>query len=71
VLRAGADPIDDIRLIRFASGEFPIDLQAGLAPGKTGEIRIPPDRSSVPWKMAMETSATATVCGLDAAPGQA
>ena len=71
VLRAGAAPIDDIRLIRFASGEFPIDLQAGLAPGKTGEIRIPSDRSSVPWKMEMETNATATVCGLDAASGQA
>jgi hypothetical protein len=63
-LQAGTKPIDDVRLTRFASGEFPVDLKRGLAAGRAGEIRIPLDRSSVPWKMALESRGTAVVCGL-------
>lgn len=69
-LRAGNGPIEDVRVIRFSSGEFPVDLQQGLAPGETGEIAIPKDRSSVPWKAALDARATATVCGLGAISGQ-
>lgn len=63
-LRAGAGPIDDIRLKRFSTGEFPIDLKRGLAAGQAGELKIPRDRSNVPWRMELESSATTTICGL-------
>ncbi len=63
LLRAGSEPIEDVKLIRFATGEFPIDFQEGLAPGETGEVRIPPDRSDVPWKMEVDGPGPTTLCG--------
>ncbi|HEU4598535.1 MAG TPA: hypothetical protein VFS26_02195 [Solirubrobacterales bacterium] len=64
VFQAGPRPIDDVRMARFAVGEFPIDFQQGVAPGKAAEISTPPDRSSMPWRIRLETGGPATVCGL-------
>lgn len=64
VFQAGKQPIEDVRMTRFAVGEFPIDFQQGLAPGDAAEMRTPPDRSRVPWRVQLETSGAATVCGL-------
>ena len=62
--QAGSEPIEDVRMARFSEGELPIDFQQSLAPGKAAEIRTPPDRSRVAWKISIETLATTTVCGL-------
>jgi hypothetical protein len=59
---AGGQPIEDVRLERF-SDEFPVDLQQRVEPGEALTITIPPDRSSVPWRMQLQGAATATVCG--------
>jgi hypothetical protein len=64
VFRAGHQPIADVKMLRFAAGEFPIDFQQEVAPGRAVEIATPPDRSSVPWKLLLEGGGTATVCGL-------
>ncbi len=63
VFRAGAEPVNMVELSRFATAEFPIQLQESVAAGQTAEIAIPADRSSVPWTMQLETAATTTVCG--------
>jgi hypothetical protein len=62
---AGAQPVTDIKMRRFATspGEFPVDFQIGVAPGEAVAVPIPPDLSTVPWKMQLEGGA-ATVCGL-------
>lgn len=65
VLQAGSAPVTDVKLTRFATGEFPIDLKQTLSPGQTGEIRTPPDRSRVPWKLQIVSEGTTTVCGRD------
>lgn len=64
IVSAGADPITDIKMNRYATGEVPIDFERGLAPGHAGEIRIPRDRSPMPWKMHLVGGGTSTVCGL-------
>ena len=63
VFRAGADPINEVKLTRFAVGEFPIELEESVPAGATAEIAIPPDRATVPWRMQLETAGTTTVCG--------
>lgn len=60
---AGAEPVTDIEMRRFASENFSVDFGEGAEPGQAVEIRIPPDASTVPWKMQLEGGA-ATVCGL-------
>jgi hypothetical protein len=62
--QAGQQSIENVKMARFATSEFPIDLQRGLAPGGAAEIRTPPDRSRVPWRIQLETTGAATVCGL-------
>jgi hypothetical protein len=62
---AGSQPVEDIKLERF-SDEFPIDLQRGVESGAATAISIPADRSPVPWRMHVQTPATATVCGPEA-----
>ena len=62
--QAGAAPIEDVKLTRFATGEFPVDFEQRLEPGEAGELRIPPDRSAVPWKLEIDSGAAVTVCGL-------
>lgn len=63
-VEAGKRRIADLRLRRFSSGgEFPIDMQQTLQPHQAAEIRIPPDRSRVPWKLLVESVGPATVCG--------
>lgn len=61
--RAGSQPIDEIKMNRFATSQFPIDFEQGLAPGKAAEVRIPPDRSAVPWKLELQSNGPTTVCG--------
>jgi hypothetical protein len=64
VVAAGAEPVTNIKMRRFATGsEFPIDFQTGVAPGQATALPIPLDLSTVPWKMQLEGGA-ATVCGL-------
>lgn len=63
VFRAGPEPVNAVDLARFASGEFPIQLQESVAAGQTAEIAIPADRSRVPWKMRLETAGATIVCG--------
>lgn len=57
-------PIEMVKLSRFASGEFPIQLPEPIPAGGAAELRIPEDRSKLPWKMQLETVGAATVCGL-------
>ncbi|HEY8810459.1 MAG TPA: hypothetical protein VIM28_10600, partial [Solirubrobacterales bacterium] len=64
VVRAGAQPVTDIQMRRFATGkQFPVDFQAAVGPGEALRLPIPPDLSTVPWKLRLE-GAPATVCGL-------
>jgi len=64
VVGAGAQPVTDIRMRRFATSpeNFPVDFQTGVSPGEAVAVPIPPDLSTVPWKMQLEGGA-ATVCG--------
>lgn len=66
VVGAGAQPVTDIKMRRFATSpeNFPVDFQIGVAPGEAVAVPIPPDLSTVPWKMQLE-GGPATVCGLD------
>jgi hypothetical protein len=63
-VRAGAQPVTDIQMRRFATGEqFPVDFQTAVGPDEALRLPIPPDLSTVPWKLRLE-GAPATVCGL-------
>ncbi|HEY0317543.1 MAG TPA: glycosyltransferase family 87 protein [Solirubrobacterales bacterium] len=62
-IEAGSDPIEKVKLTRFAAGEFPIELAEAIAPHRAAELRIPPDRSNMPWRMQLETGSSTTVCG--------
>jgi hypothetical protein len=68
---AGTAPVTDVKLARFATGPFPIEMAEGIAPGHSAELRIPPDRSTVPWKMQLETASPAIVCGRGGERGSA
>jgi hypothetical protein len=64
VVRAGAQPVTDIQMRRFATGrQFPVDFQTAIGPGEALRLPIPVDLTTVPWKMRLE-GAPATVCGL-------
>jgi hypothetical protein len=67
-IAAGARPVTDIQMRRFAtpteSEPLPVDFQAGVGPGEAAAVPIPPDLSTVPWKMRLE-GGPATVCGLE------
>lgn len=65
IVAAGERPITDIKMRRFAdAGEpFPVDFQTGVPAGEAVAIPIPPDLSTVPWKLQLEGGA-ARVCGL-------
>ncbi len=63
-IAAGAKPVTDIRMRRFATGrQFPVDFQTGVGAGEALALPIPRDLSTVPWKMQLE-GGPATVCGL-------
>jgi hypothetical protein len=64
IMRAGKGGIENVELARFATEEFPIELAQGLEAGQVGEIAIPGDGSTVPWRMQLESRAQTTVCGL-------
>ena len=59
--QAGAE----LSLRRFAAGSFPVVL-APLAPGQAGVLRIPADRSTEPWELALRSNGPTAVC--DAGP---
>lgn len=60
---AGAQPVNDIQMRRFAREEPSVVFGEGPGAGKAVEIATPVDASPVPWKMQLEGGA-ATVCGL-------
>jgi hypothetical protein len=64
-IRAGAEPVADIRMRRFASKDFSVDFGEGVEPNAAVAIAIPTDASPQPWKMQLE-GGDATVCGLRA-----
>jgi len=69
VINAGARPVTDIQMRRFATGRvFPVDFQTGIGAGEALALPIPVDLSTVPWKMQLEGGA-ATVCGLGGEAG--
>ena len=57
--RAGAE----LSLRRFATGSFPVVL-APLGRGREGALRIPADRATQPWELALRSSGPTAVCGL-------
>lgn len=61
-VEAGPEPIATVSLKRFADG-FPIQFGEGVQSGETIAVALPKDRARVPWKMQLETTGPATVCG--------
>jgi hypothetical protein len=68
-IAAGANPVTDIKMTRFATpGEnapLPVDFQAGVGSGEATRLAIPRDLATVPWKLQLE-GGPATVCALEA-----
>jgi hypothetical protein len=64
LLGAGEEPVEDLRLRRFSEGEFPVDLKEGVAPGHVVRMRIPRDRSGVPWKLEVDSAGVTTACAI-------
>jgi hypothetical protein len=68
-IAAGATPVTDIKLTRFATpGEtapLPVDFQAGIGSGEATRLAIPRDLSTAPWKLQLD-GGPATVCALEA-----
>lgn len=65
-IAAGATPVTDIQMRRFATGrQFPVDFQTGIGAGEALALPIPTDLSTVPWKLQLE-GGPATVCALEA-----
>jgi hypothetical protein len=50
-----------ISLRRFAREEYPL-VAAGIAPGSTTRLQIPPDGAPRPWRLLVEAPQAATVC---------
>jgi len=67
VIRAGKQPVADIKMRRFAS-EFPVDFETSVGPNGAVALPIPIDLSTVPWKMQLE-GGPATVCALEHGAG--
>jgi hypothetical protein len=68
-IAAGAEPVTDVQMRRFATGgEYPVDFQAGVPAHGAAAVAIPLDLSSKPWKMRLE-GGSAKVCPLDGAAG--
>ncbi|HET9164269.1 MAG TPA: hypothetical protein VFN89_12605 [Solirubrobacterales bacterium] len=68
-IAAGAQPVTDIRMTRFATpGEnapLPVDFQAEVGAGEATRLVIPRDLApEVPWKLQLE-GGPATVCALE------
>jgi hypothetical protein len=69
-IAAGAGPIADIKMTRFATpGEnapLPVDFQLGVGAGEATRLAIPRDLApEVPWMLQLE-GGPATVCALEA-----
>jgi hypothetical protein len=52
-----------VALRRFATGSYPVEA-APLGPGQVGFARVPPDRSSQPWTLALRSRGPVRVCGV-------
>jgi hypothetical protein len=50
---------------RFSRGDFPVVL-ADIAGGDSAKLRIPPDRSRVPWELGVQADQEVSVCGAGA-----
>jgi hypothetical protein len=57
--RAGAQ----LSLRRFATGSYPVVLPP-LAPGQARALRIPTDRATEPWELALQSHGTTAVCSV-------
>ncbi len=62
LLEAAIDAPATARLRHVATQSFPI-ATGRVAPGHTAVVRIPVDRSSRPWQLAIESRAMMSVCG--------
>jgi hypothetical protein len=61
-VEVAAGPPAELRLRRFAAGEFPVEVRD--APGRsTVVLRIPRDRSDRPWRLRVEAEQPVRVCG--------
>jgi hypothetical protein len=60
IIRAGAGTVE-AKLRRYARASFPLSF-GNLPPGRAELLRIPPDRSSVPWTLQLTGHGRATVC---------
>ena len=54
-----------IALRRFATASFPTGT-VPLGKGQTGVARIPTDRATEPWELALRSPEPVTVCGIGA-----
>jgi hypothetical protein len=69
-IAAGAQPVTDIRMTRFATpgknAPLPVDFQAEVGAGEATRLAIPRDLApEVPWKLQLE-GGPAQVCALEA-----
>jgi hypothetical protein len=64
LLSAGEEPVEDLRLRRFSEGEFPVDLEERITPGHAARVRVPTDRSRVPWKLEVDSAGVTTACAI-------
>ena len=62
LLEAATDAPATARLRHLATDSFPI-LAGRVAPGRTAVLRIPVDRSSRPWQLAVDSGSMMSVCG--------
>lgn len=67
MIEAGGTPVEKVKLARFSSGTFPIELAEPIGPHQAAQLAIPPDRARQPWKLQLETASEATVCGIGSA----
>jgi hypothetical protein len=63
VLRVRAGPPAELRLRRFASASFPVELGI-LRGGESATLRIPDDRSTEPWEAELRPAGPVEVCEL-------
>jgi hypothetical protein len=61
IIRLAAGEPAKLQIRRFARGAFPVTL-ADLR-GGTARLRIPMDRSRVPWQLGLHASQAVTLCG--------
>ena len=63
MLRARTDSRAELRLRRYASASFPVELGT-LHGGEPTTLRIPTDRSRKPWEAGLRATGPIEVCEL-------